>query len=233
MAYFKEEYTMKLMVDDARIDLIQKIYEFYPVEGVTTNPSILAKSGRNPYEVLREIRALIKEADLHVQVISRNAEGMIEEAHRIIKELGENTYVKIPSIPEGFKAMKVLGEEEIRVTATAIYTPMQAFLAAKCKAAYAAPYINRIDNMGYQGVQVAKNIHDIFKNNGLKTEVLAASFKNSQQLLELCEYGIGAATVAPDVIEGLVKNQAITSAIEDFISDFESLTAKGKNMSNC
>ena len=80
---------------------------------------------------------------------------------------------------------------------------------------------------------MAKNIHDIFKNNGLKTEVLAASFKNSQQILELCEYGIGASTVAPDVIEGLVKNQAITGAIEDFISDFEGLAGEGKNMSNC
>ena len=90
-----------------------------------------------------------------------------------------------------------------------------------------------IDNLGYNGIQVAKNIHDIFKNNGLHTEVLAASFKNSQQLLELCEYGIGASTVAPDVIEGLVKNQAITAAIDDFIKDFEGLTGEGKNMSNC
>ena len=225
---------MKLIIDDAHIDLIKRVYEFYPVDGVTTNPSILAKSGRNPYEVLKEIRKFIgKEAELHVQVISRNAEGMAEEAERIVKELGENTYVKIPSVPEGFKAMKMLNQKGINITATAIYTPMQAFLAAKCGAAYAAPYINRIDNMGYNGIQVAKNIHDIFKNNGLKTEVLAASFKNSQQLLELCEYGIGASTVAPDVIEGLVKNQAITGAIEDFIKDFEGLTGEGKNMSNC
>ncbi|MDO5135377.1 MAG: transaldolase family protein [Eubacteriales bacterium] len=225
---------MKLIIDDAHIDLIQRVYEFYPVDGVTTNPSILAKSGRNPYEVLKEIREFIgEEAELHVQAVSRNAAGMVEEADRIVKELGENTYVKIPSIPEGFKAMKMLREKGLMITATAIYTPMQAFLAAKCGAAYAAPYINRIDNMGYNGIQVAKNIHDIFKNNGLKTEVLAASFKNSQQLLELCEYGIGASTVAPDVIEGLVKNQAITGAIEDFISDFECLTGEGKNMSNC
>lgn len=225
---------MKLIIDDAHIDLIKRVYEFYPVDGVTTNPSILAKSGRNPYEVLKEIREFIgKEAELHVQVISRNAEGMTEEAERIVKELGENTYVKIPSVPEGFKAIKILKQRGINITATAIYTPMQAFLAAKCGADYAAPYINRIDNMGYNGIQVAKNIHDIFKNNGLKTEVLAASFKNSQQLLELCEYGIGASTVAPDVIEGLVKNQAITSAIEDFIRDFEGLTGEGKNMSNC
>ncbi|NBH82168.1 fructose-6-phosphate aldolase [bacterium C-53] len=225
---------MKLMIDDAHIDLIQTIYEYYPVDGVTTNPTILAKSGRNPYEILKEIRAFIgEEAQLHVQAVSREAAGMIEEAHRIREELGENTYVKIPALKEGFKAMKALYAEGIPVTATAVYMPMQAFLAAKCGASYAAPYINRIDNMGYNGIQVAKNIHDLFKNNNLKTEVLAASFKNSQQLLELCEYGIGASTVAPDVMEGLVKNQAVTSAVEDFIKDFEGLTGAGRNMSSC
>ncbi|MBQ7498890.1 MAG: fructose-6-phosphate aldolase, partial [Selenomonas sp.] len=134
---------------------------------------------------------------------------------------------------EGFKAMMALHNEGVRLTATAIYTPMQAFLAAKAGADYAAPYINRIDNMGYNGVKVAKDIHDIFRNNGLQTEVLAASFKNSQQLLELCEYGVGASTVSPDVIFALVKNKAITSAIDDFIADFEGLVGAGKTMKDC
>ena len=225
---------MKLIIDDAHIDQIKKIYEFYPIDGVTTNPSILAKSGRNPYEVLKEIRAFIgSEAELHVQAVAKTAEGMVEDAHRIVTELGKNTYVKIPSVPEGFKAMKILTAEGITVTATAIYTPLQGFLAGKCGASYVAPYVNRIDNMGYNGIQVAKQIHDILKKNDLKTEVLAASFKNSQQVLELCEYGIGASTVAPDVIEGVVKNQAITAAIDDFVKDFEGITGEGKTMSNC
>lgn len=225
---------MKLIIDDAHIEQIKEIYEFYPVDGVTTNPTILTKSGRKPYDVLKEIRQFIGvDAELHVQVIARKAEGMVEDAHRICKELGDNTYVKIPSIPEGFKAMKLLHKEGIRVTATAIYTPMQAFLAAKSGASYAAPYINRIDNMGYNGIKVAKDIHDIFRNNDLKAEVLAASFKNSQQLLELCEYGVGASTVSPDVILALVKNQAITSAVEAFIADFEKLTGPGKTMKDC
>lgn len=225
---------MKLIIDDAHIDQIKKIYEFYPIDGVTTNPSILAKSGRNPYEVLKEIRAFIgSEAELHVQAVAKTAEGMVEDAHRIVTELGKNTYVKIPSVPEGFKAMKILTAEGITVTATAIYTPLQGFLAGKCGASYVAPYVNRIDNMGYNGIQVAKQIHDILKKNDLKTEVLAASFKNSQQVLELCEYGIGASTVAPDVIEGVVKNQAITATIDDFVKDFEGITGEGKTMSNC
>ena len=103
---------MKLIIDDAHIDLIKKIYEYYPVDGVTTNPSILAKSGRQPFEVLKEIRSFIGEEDeLHVQVIAKAADGMIEDAHRIVKELGANTYVKVPSIPEGFKAMKALSKK--------------------------------------------------------------------------------------------------------------------------
>ena len=119
------------------------------------------------------------------------------------------------------------------LTGTAVYTPLQALLAAKCGVNYVAPYINRIDNMGYDGIGVEKHIHDILKNNGFITEVLAASFKNSQQLLELCEYGIGAATVTPEVILGLVKNPAITAALDDFRMDFESLTAPGKTMLDC
>lgn len=225
---------MKLIIDDAHIDQIKKIYEYYPVDGVTTNPSILAKSGRKPYDVLKEIRGFIGgNAELHVQVVAKTAEGMLKDAERILEELGSNTFVKVPSVPEGFKAMMALEKKKINITATAVYTPMQAFLAAKSGAAYAAPYINRIDNMGYNGIQVAKHIHDIFRNNGLRTEVLAASFKNSQQLLELCEYGIGASTVSPDVIDVLVKNPAITSAIDDFIYDFEELTGEGMTMSDC
>ena len=225
---------MKLIIDDAHIDQIKELYEYYPIDGVTTNPTILAKSGRNPYEVLHEIRDFIgADAELHVQVIARNADGMVADAHRIVKELGDNTYVKIPSVQEGFKAMKLLSNEGINITATAIYTPLQAFIAAKSGALYAAPYINRIDNMGYDGVEIAQHIHDIFENNGFKTEVLAASFKNSQQLLELAEYGIGASTASPDVIFALVKNEAITSAINQFISDFEKLVGEGKTMADC
>lgn len=225
---------MKLIIDDAHIDQIKRIYDIYPVDGVTTNPSILAKSGRPPFEVLKEIRAFIgPEAQLHAQAIARTAEGMLEDAKRIVGELGDRTFVKIPAIPEGFRAMKLLRAEGIAITATAIYSPMQAYLSAKCGAAYAAPYVNRIDNLGYNGIQVTKQIQDIFTLHGFETEVLAASFKNSQQILELCQYGVGAVTAAPDVIDNLVKSPAVTAAVEDFIRDFEGLTGEGVTMVNC
>ena len=224
---------MKLIIDNANIDEIKRIYEYYPIDGVTTNPSILAKEGRPPYEVLKEIRNFIgKDAELHVQVIAKDYEGMIEDAHRILKELGNNTFIKIPAVPVGFKAMKELSKEGVKITATAIYTPLQGFLAAKAGAKYVAPYINRIDDMGYNGVLVASEINNMIKNNNLETEVLAASFKNSQQVLELCNLGTGASTVAPTVIDDFVKNQAIDAAIDKFILDFESITKKNATMSN-
>lgn len=225
---------MKFIIDDVNLEKIKDIYDKFPVDGITSNPSIIAQYGKKPYVVLKEIREFIgPDAELHVQVISDNAEDMIEEAHKIIQQLGRNTYVKVPVTKEGLKAIKALNKEKINVTATAIYTQMQAYLAGKAGAKYAAPYVNRIDNLGANGVQVAKDIHDIFKKNDLKTEVLAASFKNSQQVLELCKYGIGAATISPDVIGGLIKNDSVSTAVEAFKNDFEQLCGKGKNMLNC
>ena len=223
---------MKLLIDDARIDEIKKVYEFFPVSGVTTNPTILSKVGGNPFDTLRKIRDFIgEEADLHVQAVNRHADKIVDEAKHIVKLLGANTYVKIPAVPEGFKAMKILVDtSEILITATAIYTPMQAFIAGQCGASYAAPYVNRIDNMGFNGLRVAQEIQQIFSSNRMETEVIAASFKNSQQVLELCKLGISAATVAPEIFFALVKNSAINDAVENFITDFESFAGKDKSM---
>lgn len=229
----REEIIMKLCIDIADVTQIRHIYEFFPVDGVSTNPSILAKTGKNPYEVLKEIRSLIGEdGELFVQVIARKAEAMIEESHRIVRELGEFTLVKVPCTPEGFKTMKMLHKEGIRFIGTAIYTTMQGWLAAKCGAEYVAPYVNRIDNMGFNGIQVAKDIHDAIIGSGYDSGLLAASFKNSQQVLELAKYGVKAVTVAPDIIEGLVKNAAIDVAIDMFTEDFEELCGKGRTMAD-
>lgn len=225
---------MKLFIDSADVAKIRRIYEYYPVDGVSTNPSILAKSGRNPYEVLKEIRSIIgEEGELFVQATSATAEGMVEEAHRIVKETGETTLVKIPCVPEGFKAMKMLKAEGIRFIGTAIYTAMQGFIAAKCGAEYVAPYVNRIDNMGFDGVQVAKDIHDSISKSGYDSGLLAASFKNSQQVLELTRYGVKGVTLSSDVFDGLVKNAAIDAAIDQFTADFQGLAGEGKTMVDC
>lgn len=225
---------MKLIIDDADTKKIAEILKYYPVDGVTTNPTILSKSGKNPYDVLGEIREMIgPDRELHAQVVSKDADGMVREGRKIVERLGENTYVKVPSVQEGFRAMRILSGEGIKVTGTAVYMPMQAFLAAKSGARYAAPYVNRIDNLGNDGVKTAKTIHDIFRVNGLQTEVLAASFKNAQQLLELVKYGIGAATVSADIILSLINNPNVDNAVAQFTADFEGLVGKGKTMENC
>ncbi len=225
---------MKLLIDNANIEQIKKMYEYYPLDGVTCNPTILLKEGKNPYELLREVREFIgKDAELHVQVISLVAEKMIEEGHKIQKELGKNTYVKIPVTPEGLKAIAHLAKEGANVTGTAIYNQMQGFLAGKAGAKYVAPYVNRIDNLGYNGIAVAKQIHTMLKQANLETEILAASFKNSHQVLELCEFGAGASTISPDVIEGLIKSQTITSAVQVFVEDFEKLCGSNATMLTC
>lgn len=227
---------MKLLIDDADIQAIRSVYEYYPVDGVTTNPSILARVGlsrgeQNPYVLLREIRAFIgADAELHVQAVSRSAEGMVEEGIRIAEVLGKNTFIKIPAVREGLKAIRILADAGYHVTATAIYTPQQAFLAGKAGADYAAPYVNRIDNMGLDGVAVTKRIHDLFQRNGLKTQVLAASFKNTRQILELIEYGVGASTATESVIAQLCKNETVDMAVDAFITDFESLCGDDQTM---
>lgn len=225
---------MTFLIDDADIERIKYLYNYYPIDGVTTNPSILAKYGKNPYEALFAIRDFIgNKAALHVQVVSTTAEQMVLEGRKIERMLGNNTYIKIPTIPEGLKAMRILSNEGYHVTATAIYTPMQAYLAAKGGAEYAAPYVNRIDNLGGDGVTSTKRMHDIYVNSNVSTKILAAGFKNSQQVQELCEYGIGCLTIASDVIENLIKNANVTTAVNDFVADFESLCGKGKTMLNC
>lgn len=216
---------MELLIDDARISEIKRLIEEYPIDGVTTNPSILAKADQDPVQTLRQIREVIgEEALLFVQAVPSDTQGMVRDARAIVNAFGKNTVVKIPSVPAGFKAIRKLKEEGIHTCGTVVYTPMQAYLAAKAGAEYVAPYVNRIDNMGYDGVSVVKAIQDILTKNHMDTEVLAASFKNSQQVLALCEYGVGAATAAPEVIDGLAKNAAIDKAVDDFVKDFEKVS---------
>ncbi len=222
---------MKLVIDDANFAAIKKLYEYYPIDGVTTNPSILAKTGQKPYELLSDIRAFLGEdAELHVQAVSRKAEDMVREGIEICDRLGKSTYIKIPAIPEGIKAIKALSALGYRTTGTCVYTPMQAFMAAKAGACYVAPYVNRIDNLGGDGVGTVKKIQDILRSNGLETKVLAASFKNTQQIQELCAYGVDAVTAAPDLIEGFLSNACVDAAVDKFIADFEGLCGEGRTM---
>lgn len=223
---------MLVLIDYADIAEIEKLLGEYPYDGVTTNPSILKNAGQKPMELLKKIKAMLPEdKQLHAQVISETAKDMVKEARHMIKVLGESLYVKIPVTTEGYKAMAALHAEGVQnITATAIYTPMQAFMAAKAGACYTAPYVNRIDNLGANGVQAAKDIHTMFRQHGLRADVLGASFKNAQQVMELCLHGVGAVTVAPDVLRALVKHDSTDNAVKVFNNDYCTLVGPGKTM---
>ncbi|WP_296115212.1 transaldolase family protein [uncultured Anaerococcus sp.] len=224
---------MKLLIDDANLDAIEAILALYPIDGVTTNPTILAKAGENPKERLIKIRKLIgDDLDLHCQVVASSKEDMKDQARKLVKVLGDNTYIKIPSSGEGFKAMEELSKERIKVTATGIYSPLQGFLAAKAGAKYLAPYVNRIDNLGYDGLAVARKIQNILEANDFDTEILAASFKNSNQVLDLVERGVGALTLGTAVFDSLVNDRNVDFAIKTFEDDFAKILDEGQTFSN-
>lgn len=228
-----KEIIMKLLIDDANLDAIKAIVALYPIDGVTTNPTILSKAGENPKERLIKIRDLIgPDKDLHCQVVADSKEEMKEQARKLVKLLGDNTYIKIPSNGEGFKAMEELSSEGIKITATGIYSPLQGFLAAKAGAKYLAPYVNRIDNLGYDGLAVAMRIQNILEANNFEAEILAASFKNSNQVLELVERGVGALTLGSAVFDGLVNDRNVDFAIKTFVDDFGKILEEGQTFSN-
>lgn len=219
---------MKIYIDSADVKQIERIADKFVVQGVTTNPSILAKEQRNPLKTLKEIKALIgDELDLHIQVLSVEANDMIEEAKRIRELIGEKTFIKIPVTLDGIKAIKILSKQNINLTATAIYTPTQALIAANAGAKWTAPYVNRLDMIGADGVQVAVDIHRILEEYHSEAKLLAASFKNIEQVLRIARVGGTAITAAPEILEQLLYHPLTDKAVKDFIDDFERITKTG------
>ena len=215
---------MLVLIDNANMKEIESLYDSYPYDGVTTNPSILMKEHKDPIALLKRIRDFLPDdSQLHAQLVSEDAQTMVEEAHFMLRQIREDLYIKVPVTAEGLKAIHLLKQEGINITATAIYTAMQAFMAAKAGARYTAPYVNQLDNMGADGVHVAKTIHDMFRIHNMEADVLAASFKNSQQILNLCLHGIGSVTAAPDVLRALTRHDATFTAEENFTQDFYNL----------
>ncbi|MBD5550008.1 MAG: fructose-6-phosphate aldolase [Lachnospiraceae bacterium] len=225
---------MKLFIDDLNLEKVRELWDLYPVDGVTSNPTILARTGGNPLEVLKEVRAFIgPDKILMTQVISEKAEDMLAEAKVITDAVGrEHTYVKVPATPQGIKAVKLMKKEGYQVCATAVYTVGQGLLAAQAGADLVAPYISRIDNLGGDGLQVAKDIQDILNIYQLPTGISSASFKTTRQVVELAKYGIEAAAISVGVWESFLKNEVVDMAVSKFNSDFRALTGDGKTFLN-
>lgn len=224
---------MLILIDHADTAEITRLLRYFPVDGVTTNPSILAREGGNLLATLRSIGAALPDgAQLHAQVLSTETDDMVAEALALRAELGQDLYVKIPVTADGYGAMRALSDRGVNVTATGIYTPMQAVLAAKSGVRYTAPYVSRIDNLGADGVRVATDIHTMLRAQGLKADVLAASFKNSQQIYDLCLAGIGSVTAAPDVLDGLLAHPSTNTAVAKQNADLHTLIGSGRTMAD-
>ena len=170
---------MKIFMDTANVEEISRFVDWGVVYGVTTNPSLVAKSGRTQAEVIPEIAKLV-EGPVSAEVISTECAGMVEEARKLV-QIADNIVVKIPCIPEGLKAVKILSAEGIKTNVTLVFSMSQALLAARAGATYVSPFIGRLDDIGENGVQLVENIVKAFKLYGITTEVIAASIRNLEQ----------------------------------------------------
>lgn len=223
---------MFYLLDSANVEQIEKICDIFPISGVTTNPSIITKENKAFFPLLKKIRSVIGNRMLHVQVLGSSAQEMIKDGLCIREHVDGLLYVKVPVSEAGYKAMQELKKQGLNITATAVYTPQQALIAANCGADYTAPYVNRIDNISGMGVHVVSMITELFQVHGLKTKVLAASFKNVQQVHEVALAGAGAVTVSPDIMLKLAEHPLTDMSVEQFQKDWQSVYGKGKCIYN-
>ncbi|MFC7061075.1 transaldolase family protein [Halobacillus seohaensis] len=222
---------LKLYIDSADVDKINDLNQYFPIAGVTTNPTILVQEGKPYLGILSEIRSVIgDEKDLFVQMLGDTAEEIVEEAHYLITKISGNLIVKIPATKEGIKAIKILSAEDISTLATTVYSPFQALLAAMAGADYVAPYVNRIDNLAFNGDKVVTDIAQLFKSYETSCSILAASFKNLQQVQDVCLSGADSVTVSPDLVEKMIDFPSTSVDVEVFKDQWRNLN--GENCTN-
>ena len=224
---------MEFIVDTVNLEEIKDAVEHMPIVGVTSNPSIVKQTNpENFFEHMRKIREIIgMERSLHVQVISKNSDEMVAEAHRILKEIDDQVYIKVPVSYEGIKAIKALKAEGVKVTATAVYDLMQAYMALAAEADYIAPYVNRIGNLGADPMDLISNLSDRIAVDGYNTKIVAASFKGVQQVRDSFNYGAHAITAPVAVLKQIFANPNIEKAVDDFNKDWYAMY--GENVGIC
>lgn len=220
---------MKLILDTANLDDIRYFNTYYPISGVTTNPTILSREGGDIVAHLKTIRGIIgDDKELHIQVTETDFDKIIAEAKLIVRTFGKNTFVKIPATDVGLRATAALAKEGINVTVTAVFSAGQALLAATAGAAYVAPYVSRLENISEDGVGVVAEIQQVLDCDDYKTVVLAASFKTAREVLDVALTGAGAATVAADVLKKLLSHTSTDTSIAGFEADWEKAFGKRK-----
>ena len=220
---------MEFIIDTVNLEEIKEAVEYLPIVGVTSNPSIVKKTNpQNFFKHMKEIRKIIgQERSLHIQVISKDCDTIIKEAHRILQEIDDQVYVKVPVSYEGIKAIKLLKAEGIHVTATAVYDLMQAYMALAAGADYIAPYVNRIGNLGSDPMELINELSNRIAMDGYDCKIIAASFKGVQQVRDSFNYGAQAITAPVEVLKAIFKNPNIEKAVDDFNSDWYAMYGEG------
>ena len=212
---------MKLFIDTANIEEIREINDWGIICGVTTNPSLIAKEGRVFEEVIKEITQIV-DGPISAEVVSLEAEGMIKEARELAK-IHENIVIKIPMTKEGLKAVKVLSKEGIKTNVTLIFSAAQALLAAKAGATYVSPFVGRLDDIASNGMELVADIALIFDNYGIETEIIAASVRGPQDVVDSAKCGAHIATIPYKVFGQMLKHPLTDSGIERFLADWASV----------
>ena len=217
---------MKLFIDTANVEDIKKANELGVICGVTTNPSLIAKEGRDFIEVVKEITEIV-DGPISAEVISLEADKMVEEAKEIYSKVNNpNIVIKIPMCAEGLKATKILADMGIKTNVTLIFSATQALLAARAGATFVSPFIGRVDDIGGEGIDLVRDIVDIFSKHAIETEVISASIRTPIHVLEAAHAGSDIATVPYKVIEQMINHPLTTNGINNFLKDWEKVNNK-------
>ena len=211
---------MRFFVDTAEIDAIKELHDLGMVDGVTTNPSLIMKSGRDIKEVTKEICDLV-DGPVSAETVALDAEGMINEGRELAK-IADNIAIKVPLTWAGLKACKTLSDEGRMVNVTLCFSANQALLAAKAGATFVSPFVGRHDDNGFDGMQLIEDIRLIYDNYAFETEILVASVRHATHVLQAAKIGADVMTAPPKVIRGLVNHVLTDKGIEGFLKDWQS-----------
>ena len=214
---------MKIFIDTANVEEIKKANDMGVISGVTTNPSLIAKEGRDFIETVKEITQIV-DGPISAEVVSLDTEGMIGEAHDLIKKINnKNLVIKIPMTPEGLGAVKKLSAEGVRTNVTLVFTASQALLAARAGASFVSPFMGRLDDIGESGADLIADIAEIFAVHDIETKIIAASIRTPKHAEDAAKAGADIATIPYKVIMEMTKHPLTDKGIEKFLSDWESV----------
>lgn len=219
---------MKIFLDTANISAIKMYNDMGLVDGITTNPSLMAKEGGDPQKVMEEIVRIVK-GDVSLEVLSVETNGMLEEGRRL-RKYGNNVVVKCPLTPDGLKACKILTSENIPVNVTLCFSVNQAILAAKAGAKYVSPFIGRLDDNGQDGMNLIREMHQVFENYKFGTQILVASVRHPMHVVEAAKIGADVVTLPPDVLGKMIKHPLTDAGLKNFLADWEKLKKENPNI---